>query len=150
MLDSSYVRRATLMEILHGLLCALLDPEDHGTMIFWNISNQPMTQHHIPYRLSLKQHGCENLKSRLHHTSPPPKKTCNMLWASHSQRVSILQSSEAWHPVLQKTDKPHSNTSQKTVIAVNTVTGTDLSSSAEWPYKFKNFNSKVKNFTDIP
>jgi hypothetical protein len=47
-------------------------------------------------------------------------------------------------------DEPHSNTSQKTVTAVNTVTGTDLSSSTEWPYKFKNFNSKVKNFTDIP
>jgi hypothetical protein len=33
------VRRATLMEILHGLYCALLDPEDQGTMIFRNISN---------------------------------------------------------------------------------------------------------------
>jgi len=144
MLDS-YVRRATLMEILLGLLRALLEPEDQGTMILQNISNQPKTQHHIPYRLNLKQHSCENLKSRLH----PQKTTCNMLWISHSQRVSILQPSEAWRPVLQKTDKPHSNTSQKTVIAVNTVTGTHLSSLTEWPYKVKNFNSKVKNFTDI-
>jgi len=67
------------MEILQGLLRALLDPEDQGTMIFRNISVQPKTQHHIPYRLNLKQHGCENLKSCLHPLLPPQKTTCNML-----------------------------------------------------------------------